>query len=276
MSRDWRVAYYDEQTNQLCAMYGDGRNKLCLDYSAYDFPIGTNRVPGSWSPDGSKFLIDANFSGIYIWELGGSVTAFRDSLEGLVFWEPVWSSDGNFIAYRIGPIQSYTSREIGFFIDSLDRTVHRRITPEGVSADWSPDGRSIAYSTGDILVLSLDEAEAINLTQHPAVDVTPKWSPDGRFIAFLSDRDGSNDLYLMNSDGSGVHKVKRLPIDADRPYAPFNYTWLPDGKQILYHDKLIDLETGDITSLHFPFDAVSATWFMKSENESILPMPMPQ
>src|SRR5687767_2159397 len=65
MSRNWRVAYYDERWNRLCAMYVDGKNKLCLDYDAYGIPSGAN---GSWSPDGSRFAIGADFSGIYIWE----------------------------------------------------------------------------------------------------------------------------------------------------------------------------------------------------------------
>src|SRR5688572_21880739 len=78
MSADWRVAYYDELSNQLCAMYVDGKNTLCLNYDAWRLPGGGNS--GSWSPDGSRFAIPG-FSGIYIWEFGGGVTNFREGPE---------------------------------------------------------------------------------------------------------------------------------------------------------------------------------------------------
>jgi Tol biopolymer transport system component len=38
-----------------------------------------------------------------------------------------------------------------------------------------------------------------NLTPgSPAYDAHPSWSPDGRRIAFFSDRDGNNDIYLLD------------------------------------------------------------------------------
>jgi len=88
--------------------------------------IGTNIVPGSWSPDGSRFVINAGYSGIHIWELGGSVTTFREAIEGAMFYNPVWSPDGKYSAYTIFPIQWSVIPEIGSFIDSLDGTVHRK------------------------------------------------------------------------------------------------------------------------------------------------------
>jgi hypothetical protein len=168
MSAGWRVAYYDEGSNQLCAMYADGKNKLCFDNDAYGFEIGTNIVPGSWSPDGSRFVINAGYLGIHIWELGGSITTFKEAVEGARFYNPVWSPGGKYIAYTIGPIQWSVIPEIGLFIDSLDGTVHRQISPGGANMDWSPDGKRIAYSDRDIVVVSIDGGDAMNLTQHLA------------------------------------------------------------------------------------------------------------
>ena len=35
----------------------------------------------------------------------------------------------------------------------------------------------------------------------------PAWSPDGRKIAFVSNRDGSYGVYVMNADGSGPRRL---------------------------------------------------------------------
>ena len=45
-----------------------------------------------------------------------------------------------------------------------------------------------------------------NLTRNPAYDADPAWSPDGR-IAFVSNRDGSYGVYVMNADGGGQRRL---------------------------------------------------------------------
>ena len=47
-------------------------------------------------------------------------------------------------------------------------------------------------------------------------------------IAFLSDRDGKSNIYVMNDQGGNVRRV------TDRPYAPGNLSWSPDGSQIAF------------------------------------------
>ena len=44
-------------------------------------------------------------------------------------------------------------------------------------------------------------------TDNDDEDRHPDWSPDGRRIAFESDRDGDYEIYVMNSDGSGVTQL---------------------------------------------------------------------
>ena len=62
-----------------------------------------------------------------------------------------------------------------------------------------------------------------------ARDATPVYSPDGMKIAFCSTRDGGSELYLMNSDGSGV---TRLTHNAEMACSQPSFT--PDGKYLLF------------------------------------------
>ena len=79
-------------------------------------------------------------------------------------------------------------------------------TDEGtwISTDVSPDGRSLVFDLlGDLYLLPIEGGEAQALTRGMAFDTQPRFSPDGRHIAFVSDRDGSENIWLMGADGRG-------------------------------------------------------------------------
>ena len=84
----------------------------------------------------------------------------------------------------------------------------------------------------EIYMMNPDGSEQVNLTQHPASDMSAAWSPTGDQILFVSDRQGTRvrDLYVMDADGSNVRRVfkKKAKGRRERP------TWSPDGKQFAY------------------------------------------
>ena len=65
-----------------------------------------------------------------------------------------------------------------------------RLPMAGASA-WSPDATRIAFTDGsEVHMVTLADRRGTNLTNHPAVDLSPDWSPNGAKIVFQSDRDG--------------------------------------------------------------------------------------
>ena len=80
----------------------------------------------------------------------------------------------------------------------------------------------------DIYVMDINGHNEVNLTNHPADDLSPTWSPTGEHILFVSDREGMHDLYLMNPDGSNVRRLFKEKANRECP------TWSPDGKNIAY------------------------------------------
>ncbi len=67
-------------------------------------------------------------------------------------------------------------------------------------------------------------------------DFAPRWSPDGQFLAFLSDRNGTAQIYILPLAGGESQQVSNLKQDITE------YSWRPDGKAILAHSawKAID------------------------------------
>ncbi len=56
----------------------------------------------------------------------------------------------------------------------------------------------------------------------------PTWSPDGTRIAFQSSRDGNEELYVMNGDGSGLTRLTNNAAFDGEP------AWSPDGAKIAF------------------------------------------
>jgi len=88
-------------------------------------------------------------------------------------------------------------------------------------ADWSPDGRSVAFALDGVLYRA-DGPRFPRYVREPLIAEplefparTPKWSPDGGRIAFVSRHQGRFDddsldsltIYMVNADGTGVQDL---------------------------------------------------------------------
>ncbi len=103
-------------------------------------------------------------------------------------------------------------------------------TDEGtwLSLDVSPDGKTIVFELlGDIYTLPIEGGAAKLIDGGMAFDSQPKFSPDGKWIAFISDREGSENIWVMHPDGSGVKQVSKDPNSEF-----VSPSWSPDGNYI--------------------------------------------
>ncbi|MFM8399189.1 MAG: hypothetical protein ACKOAH_15285, partial [Pirellula sp.] len=63
----------------------------------------------------------------------------------------------------------------------------------------SPDGETLVFRwANELWSTSVEQNGSIKrLTNHPAVESQPRFSPNGQQIAFISNRSGSNQIYVM-------------------------------------------------------------------------------
>jgi Tol biopolymer transport system component/imidazolonepropionase-like amidohydrolase len=104
-------------------------------------------------------------------------------------------------------------------------------TSEGtwMSVDISPDGKTLVFDLlGDIYSMPVTGGQATALSTGPAYDDHPRFSPDGRTIAFSSDRNGLENVWLMDADG----KNPRVLTDGKDAFVR-SAAWATDGKYLI-------------------------------------------
>ena len=154
---------------------------------------------------------------------------------------PSWSPNWHQIAFE---------RIYDIFVINADGTGLTQVTHNGpvtssAQPAWSPDGRRLAFASGDrgrlygISVMNSDGTEVTPLTTpvfaYDAVqssDYSPAWSPNGKQLAFVRvSRDGiTSDICVMNADGSEVTQLTHNAsgVVVSRP------AWSPNGKRLVF------------------------------------------
>ena len=113
-----------------------------------------------------------------------------------------------------------------------------------MSVDISPDGASIVFDLlGHIYRMPVGGGEATSITQDSglALNIHPVFSPDGSEIAFISDRDGQNNLWIMDADGSNPR-----PVFTDINIRAMEPVWLPNGDYLVVRQT--DMTAGGLFS----------------------------
>ncbi len=119
----------------------------------------------------------------------------------------------------------------------------------------SPDGKKIIYvrqfaevmtdrNLSNLWIINFDGSDHRPLTTGNRSDLSPRWSPDGARIAFISDQEGTPQIYVRWMDTGQTAKLTNLQ------YPPAGINWSPDGKQISFTSFVPDkpVQIGNVPS----------------------------
>ena len=98
-----------------------------------------------------------------------------------------------------------------------------------ISLDIAPDAKTIVFDIlGDLYTLPIAGGQATRITSGTGWDQQPRFSPDGKRIVFVSDRNGSKNVWIANADGSAPRIITRSErINFSSPI------WSADGKYVI-------------------------------------------
>lgn len=177
------------------------------------------------SPDGKRiaYVVEQNRE-VYVHFMWADGSGSRRLCQGFA---PSWSPDGETIYLNQGQLP-VICRVPSWGVDVRPVDVDDQLFNVGPRV--SPDGGRILFSkamVGDaigpagmnyeVYVLTEATGECQRLTTQAGVDQPMAWSPDGRRILFFTDRDGNDEVYVMNDDGSAPMNLTNNPATDIQP-----------------------------------------------------------
>jgi WD40 repeat protein len=192
-----------DQYCQLTSVSPDGnliwmncgsQDDYLIDLRSYDKNWFTEEQLSAWSTD-SQFALIARFTNFQErlgnFELFSTTTRQRQMLSDTLIHEPVWSPQGQRLAYLSEDGQKLV-------LENIENNTSQSASLPGVFQQilWSPNANSLALVAKDgslwlVDVYDITEPEQISSPLPGAHDV--RWSPDGSRLSLVS----GNDLYIV-------------------------------------------------------------------------------
>lgn len=105
--------------------------------------------------------------------------------------------------------------------------------------DISPNGKQLAFTLlGNIFTMPTTGGKAAQLTKGLSWDRHPKWSPDGKMLAYLSDGTGTENIWIMDQNGSHQRVISQEGLNA----FVNGFRWSDTGNKIEANGHVHDLK----------------------------------
>ena len=189
---------------------------------------------------------------------------------GIALIPPVWSPDGQYIAYYLvvkkDSEYTYELYTMGVAnLPNLSKSGRHRIGTTTSALEtipprpsWSPDGQRIAFVADDgtdrgLFIAQADGTEQRKVASDPGIREVA-WSPDGSEILIVSDRPY---LVFVSPDGANRRQLELSPALGEG-VAPRFVAWSADGSRIAIHNPgqvlvTMDRDGGDLRTLYEGF-----------------------
>lgn len=230
-------------TFDIWLMTSDGRREMRLTSIQ-----GDERFP-KFSSDGKKiaFLtLLENKTDIWVCNIDGTnLIPITDDGALKEFFE--WHPSNELIVY-----DSLKGGLWGIWI--VDVNLHSSIKlADGKYPSWTSDGKSILFSSNSsgnwkIYLFDFETKRIKQLTFGPGNDIKPRMSPNGRYIAFVSDRNGKENLWIIDFNKNITFEALSKPLIqvpgvswVPEVLKASSLVWSPTGIGIMFVSKDLDV-----------------------------------
>jgi Tol biopolymer transport system component/imidazolonepropionase-like amidohydrolase len=190
------------------------------------------------SPDGEHIAFIA-LGDLYLMKIGEKPINLTQ--DHYLDADPAWSPDGRYLAYS----SDAANNQMQLWIYDLTTMTSKQLTDiEGLpmGADWSPDGKTIAFLdmvNSKINLIDVATGHIREVSDSIKQPVKAVWSPDGnallmsRIKPFSSSfREGTNQAYIIpldNGEPYWIAPLENISFDTRGGGGP---VWSPDGKKM--------------------------------------------
>ena len=137
---------------------------------------------------------------------------------------------------RIAYVSNGGGRFKEIYVSHLDGSEKIQVTNNrtiNLSPTWTPDGRSILYTSykegkPSLYLYDFFNGTEFKFSARTGLNLGGKWSRDGDVVAVSLERRGNLDLYLLDRTGKMIRRLTETPAIDVSP------SWSPDGRRLVF------------------------------------------